>query len=101
MAGLTDSVETDIGPTVLLASLTLDLDITFILVLALFLVPLIGLNSLVFGPFLKLFEKRHDQLEGALERAGKRLEEAEVREKAFHAKMADASKKGLDIRNEI
>lgn len=83
------------------ASLTLDLDITYILVLALLLVPLVILNGLVFKPFLKLFEQRHEQLQGALERANEKLENAEEKAKAFEAKIQVATARGLDARNAI
>ena len=57
--------------------MTLDLDITYIIVLALFLMPVVILNGLVFRPFLKIFEERHEQLEGAIERAERMLAESE------------------------
>lgn len=85
----------------LLASLALDLDITYILVLALLLLPLLVLNTFVFGPFMKLFEQRHERLQGALERAGKRLEEAERKALSFEEKIQVASARGLEVRNKI
>jgi F-type H+-transporting ATPase subunit b len=88
-------------PRVLLASLALDLDITYILVLALLLIPLLVLNTFVFGPFMKLFEQRHERLTGALERATKRLEEAEKKALAFQEKIQVASAKGMEVRNRL
>ena len=49
--------------------MSLDLDVTYIIVLALFLVPVVFLNGIVFKPFMALFEERHERLEGAVERA--------------------------------
>lgn len=85
----------------LAGGLKLDLDITYILVLALLLIPLLVLNLFVFGPFMKLFEERHERLEGALERAAQRLEEAEHKAAAFEEKIQVASARGLEVRNRI
>jgi F0F1-type ATP synthase membrane subunit b/b' len=85
----------------LTAVLSLDLDVTYLFVLALFLVPLLILNGLVFGPFLKLFEERHEQLEGALVRAEAMLSEAEHRAKAFEERIGVATVRGIDARNRI
>lgn len=81
--------------------LSLDLDVTYLFVLALFLVPLLILNGLLFGPFLKLFAERHEQLEGAVVRAETMLAEAEQRAKAFEEKIQVATVRGLDARNRI
>lgn len=79
----------------------LDLDITYILVLALFLVPVLLLNALVFRPFLRLFEERHDKLEGAVERAHQMIGEAEERADAFKKQIREASRQGEERRNAI
>lgn len=79
----------------------LDLDITYILVIALFLVPVLLLNFLVFRPFLQLFEERHDRLEGAVERANGMIAEAEQRAEAFEAQIRKASAEGEARRNAI
>jgi F0F1-type ATP synthase membrane subunit b/b' len=81
--------------------LALDLDVTYLIVLALFLVPLLILNGLLFGPFLKLFEERHEQLQGALARAEAMLSEAEERARAFEHKIQIATQRGIDARNRI
>jgi F-type H+-transporting ATPase subunit b len=81
--------------------LALDLDVTYLIVLALFLVPLLILNGLVFGPFLKLFAERHEQLEGALTRAEAMLSEAEERARAFDAKIQVATSRGIEARNKL
>ncbi len=82
-------------------AMQLDLDITYIVVLALFLAPLLLLNALVFRPFLELFEARHDRLEGALERADQMLAEAEREAQAFSEQIRAATQKGLERRNAI
>lgn len=79
----------------------LDLDITYILVIALFLVPVLILNFLVFRPFLRLFEERHDRLEGAIERANQMLTEAEEQADAFREQIRAASAQGEERRNAI
>jgi F-type H+-transporting ATPase subunit b len=101
MAGLTWEVEIANRAPVLFSALTLDLDITFILVLALLLLPLLILNGLVFGPFMKLFAERHEKLQGALERAKAQLDDAEDKGRAFEAKMKEAAARGTEVRNQI
>jgi len=79
----------------------LDLDITYILVIALFLVPLLILNFVVFRPFLRVFEERHDRLEGAIERADQMLVEAEKQAESFREQIRAASIQGEERRNAI
>lgn len=81
--------------------MSLDINITYILVLALFLVPVLILNGILFRPFLRLFEERHEQLEGAVKRAEEMLDQAEERAKTFESKIQVATQKGIDARNEI
>jgi F0F1-type ATP synthase membrane subunit b/b' len=81
--------------------LALDLDVTYLFVLALFLVPLVVLNGLLFGPFLKLFEERHEKLTGALARAEAMLAEAEERALAFAEKIQIATARGIKTRNRL
>ena len=81
--------------------LSLDLNVTFILVLAILLIPLIVLNTIVFKPFLKVFEARHEQLEGAIERANQMLDDAEAQAKTFETKIQSATAKGTEARNAI
>lgn len=81
--------------------MTLDLDVTYVLVLALFLIPLLMLNALVFRPFLEMFETRHERLEGALDRASRALDEAAREERNFKAKIRDATAQGIERRNAL
>ena len=87
--------------TILAGGLTLDLDVTFIIVLGLFLVPLLILNFLVFKPFTKLFEERYDRLDGAVERANDMVETAEAQAKTFEERIKVATARGIDKRNEL
>jgi F0F1-type ATP synthase membrane subunit b/b' len=86
---------------VLFSGLVLDLDITYIFVLALFLLPLLILNGVLFQPFLNLFERRHEQVEGAIARAERRLTEAEAKAKSFEEKIQVATTRGIEARNRI
>jgi len=81
--------------------MNLDLDITYVLVLALFLAPLAILNGLVYGPFLKLFAERHERLEGAVVRAEGMLKRAEEQARAFEEKIKSATQRGIDSRDRI
>jgi F-type H+-transporting ATPase subunit b len=81
--------------------MSLDLDVTYIIVLALFLVPVVFLNGIVFKPFMALFEERHERLEGAVERAKDMLEEAQAEHRTFDEKIKVATARGMDIRDQI
>lgn len=81
--------------------MSLDLDITYILVLALFLVPLLVLNGIVFRPFMALFAERHERLEGAVDRAEDMLEEAHAEAKTFDERIKAAAAQGLEVRGKI
>jgi F-type H+-transporting ATPase subunit b len=81
--------------------MSLDINVTYILVLALFLVPVLLLNGIVFRPFLKLFEERHEQLEGAVKRAEEMLDQAAERARTFESKIQVATQKGIEARNKI
>lgn len=81
--------------------MALDLDITYILVLALFLVPLLLLNGIVFKPFMELFAERHERLEGAVDRAEDMLEEAQAEANTFDERIKAATAQGIEKRNEI
>jgi F0F1-type ATP synthase membrane subunit b/b' len=86
---------------VLFAGLTLDLDPTYFFVLALILLPFAALNAFVFRPFLKLFEARHERIVGAMERAARKLDEAEAKAHAFEKKIQQATKQGMEARDRI
>lgn len=81
--------------------MSLDLDITYILVLGLLLLPLLILNGIVFKPFMALFAERHERLEGAVDRAEDMLEEAESEAKTFDERIKAATSKGVETRNQI
>ncbi|MEL7367632.1 MAG: ATP synthase F0 subunit B [Myxococcota bacterium] len=82
-------------------AMSLDLNVTIVIVLALFLVPLLFLNILVFRPFLKLFDERHERLEGSVKRAEEMLERAEEQARTFSERIKVATAKGLEVRNEM
>ena len=83
------------------SGLTLDLDVTAFVVVALIILPFLILNGLVFKPFIELFEKRHDRIEGAVERADAKLEEAERKATEFQSQLEATKRKGLQHRNSI
>jgi len=86
---------------VIFSGLTLDVDVTAFVVVALIILPFLILNGLVFKPFIELFEKRHDRIEGAVERADAKLEEAEKKAAEFQAELEATKRKGLDHRNSV
>ncbi|MBK8012350.1 MAG: hypothetical protein IPK13_13455 [Deltaproteobacteria bacterium] len=82
-------------------AMTLDLDVTYIFVLALLAVPLILLNHLVFRPFMALFAERHERLEGAFGRAESLLVKAEQRAQDFSDRIQVATSEGIAARTRI
>ena len=85
----------------LFSGLTLDVDVTSLIALALLIVPFVILNGLIFKPFLAVFEQRHDRIEGAVERAEAKLEEAEDKATEFEKQVEAAKRKGMDLRNTV
>lgn len=83
------------------AGLVLDIDFTYVLVIALVLIPFLILNGMIFGPFMKLFSERHERLEGAIERADAKIVEAEAKAKSFEEQIEVATRKGIEARNAI
>ena len=78
--------------------MTLDLDITYVVVLVLLLLPLLILNGIVIQPFLRLFEERHQKLEGNVERAEQLLSEAKAQAEQFEIKIREATHRGVEAR---
>ena len=85
----------------LFSGLTLDVDPTIVLVIGLIVIPFIFLNTLVFRPFLKVFDERHERIEGALERANAEADEAEAKARSFAKQIEVARTKGLEARDRI
>ena len=83
------------------AGLTLDVDVTALIALALLVLPFVILNGLIFKPFIKLFEERHDRIEGAVERANAKLDEAEKKAEHLQTELEAAKRKGLEHRNKV
>ena len=86
---------------ILAGGLSLDLDVTYIIVLAIFLVPLVLLNGIVFKPFMELFEERYERLEGAVDKAEDMLEEAQAEANTFDERIRAATSQGIEARNKI
>lgn len=84
---------------ILAGGLSLDLDVTYIIVLAIFLVPLLLLNAVVFKPFMELFAERHERLEGAVDRAEDMLEEAQAEADTVSERIKEATAQGVEKRN--
>lgn len=89
------------NPIAIAAPVSLDVDPTVIMVLALFLIPLVALNALVIRPFLGLLEERHDRVEGVAERARQSLLDAEAQAAAFSEKMKVATQEGIQARDRV
>lgn len=77
----------------------IDLDITVVFQLAVFLVLLALLNKLAFQPLLALFAERRKRTDGARAAAGDALRRAARLEETAEASLADANRAGTEERN--
>ena len=77
----------------------IDLDITVLFQLGLFLVLLVLLNKLAFQPLLALFAERRKRTEGARIAANEAARRAERLEETVQASLADANRAGTEERN--
>jgi len=77
----------------------IDLDVTFFVQLAIFLVVLVALRFLVFKPMLALLEARRAETEGKEEIARKEGGEAHELNERYRLAMLDAAAEGLAVRN--
>ncbi len=68
----------------------MDLDITILFQLGLFLTVLIILNVVLFKPFLKVLDERHHRIDGAQDRALKLNLKADTDKEVYQARMHDA-----------
>ena len=79
----------------------IDLDGTFFLQLAIFVVAFFVLRALLFKPAIALFEAREEAIEGAARDALQFEREAEEKETAFAEQMRDVRLKGAALREEL
>ena len=79
----------------------IDLDISVVFQLALFLVLLVVLNKLVFRPLLALFQQRRDETDGRREEALRAANEAEDLLDSYGSSMAEATAEGMAVRSKV
>jgi len=79
----------------------IDLDISVLFQLALFLVLLVVLSKLVFKPLLTLFQQRQDETDGKQEEAVRAANEAEGLLDGYSSAMAEATADGMAVRNKV
>jgi len=79
----------------------IDLDITVLFQLVVFLVLLVTLNKLAFQPLLALFAERRKRTEGARAAAVDAAKRASRLEETVQASLADANRAGAEERNQL
>lgn len=79
----------------------MDIDVTFLLQLGLFLVLLVTLNGLLFKPFLRVMEARHDKIHGAAQDISHLLRSAEEDREAYLQRIREARAKAQAAREEV
>ncbi|MFH1531411.1 MAG: ATP synthase F0 subunit B [Pseudomonadota bacterium] len=79
----------------------IDLDITVLFQLVVFLVLLVILNKLAFQPLLALFAERRKRTEGARATAVDAARRASRLEEAVQASLTDANRAGAEERNQL
>lgn len=81
--------------------MSLDVNITYFFILVQFIIIAAILNTVVFRPFLALFQERYEAMEGAVERAEGLLDQASKQEAQFAKKIRSATALGIERRNAI
>ena len=85
----------------MLAAGLIDLDLTFVVQLVVFLVLIVVLKILLFDPYLALSDKREEATEGARRLAEKAQSEAETAGVEINKRLTAAQAEGVKMRNDL
>jgi len=85
----------------MLAAGLIDLDLTFVVQLVVFLVLVVALKIILFDPYLALSDKREEATEGARRLADKAQSDAEVAGAEIDKRLSAAQADGVKLRNEL
>jgi len=87
--------------TFIYASAAIDFDATLVIQMALFLALFLIMKPLLFAPFLKVLEERHQGLEGSREDADEFESRAERALNEYEKKIRDARREASEIRDAL
>lgn len=87
--------------TFLVAAAAIDFDATLGFQMALFIILFLALKPMLFGPFLKMMEERHQGLEGSREEADEFETRADRALAEYEKKMRDARREASEIRDSL
>ena len=79
----------------------MDLDVTLIFQLTLFVALLVLLNGILFKPFLKVIEDRHNKIHGAKEEADRLARLAGLDRETYEARLRDAKRQAQGEREAL
>ncbi len=79
----------------------MDLDVTLLFQLGLFLVCLVVLNGLIFKPFLRVIEEREERIEGAREDVERLTKLGDADMEQYQARMREARRKAQQEREAL
>ena len=87
--------------TFLVASAAIDFDATLVIQMGLFLLLFVVLKPLLFTPFMKAMDERHQGLEGSREDADEFESRAERALNEYEKKMRDARREATEVRESL
>ena len=87
--------------TFLVASAAIDFDATLVIQMGLFLLLFVVLKPLLFTPFMKAMDERHQVLEGSREAADEFESRAERALNEYEKKMRDARREATEVRESL
>ncbi|WP_027721830.1 ATP synthase F0 subunit B [Maridesulfovibrio zosterae] len=79
----------------------IDLDISFFIQLANFIITLLVLNLLMFRPIREIIRRRAELMSDQLSKVENFTQQADIKVKDYEAALDGARKQGMDIRNDF
>lgn len=79
----------------------IDLDYSFLIQLANFLITLLVLNFLMFGPIREIIKRRAELMKGQMGKIEQFTDQADSKMKGYEKALSDARRAGLEVRSEF
>lgn len=79
----------------------IDLDYSFLIQLANFLITLLVLNFLMFGPIREIIKRRAELMNGQMGKIEQFTDQADSKMKGYEKALEEARRAGMDVRNDL
>lgn len=79
----------------------IDLDYSFLIQLANFLITLLVLNFLMFGPIREIIKRRAELMNGQMGKIEQFTDQADSKMKGYEKALDEARRAGMDVRNDL